>query len=179
MTIIDGIPTWQHEDFIFRNPTIDVKDNYIMIGWIIIEKDTEVLKPFKMELNIDLLKNLCTYIDPSNHIMHTIIDESIKWIVEYVKDDVNFKDKMSSVEFSSNLMLEVHTWFVNDNKTVLNTFENMIKENLMSRIYKSLKKYFKETPKDQLDKDYKEISEKYEGVETTVEEWLKYNKLKS
>lgn len=49
----------------------------------------------------------------------------------------------------------------------------------MSRIYKSLKKYFEETPKDQLDKDYKEISEKYEGVETTVEEWLKYNKLKS
>lgn len=42
----------------------------------------------------------------------------------------------------------------------------------MSRIYKSLKKYFKETPKDQLDKDYKEISEKYEWVETTVEEWL-------
>lgn len=26
MTIIQGIPTWQHEDFIFRNPTIDVKD---------------------------------------------------------------------------------------------------------------------------------------------------------
>lgn len=128
MTIIEDIPTWQHEDFIFRNPTIDVKDNYIMIGWIIVEKDTEVLNAFKMELNIDLLKNLCTYIDPSNHIMHTIIDESIKWIVEYVKDDVNFKDKMSSVEFSSNLMLEVHTWFVNDNKTVLNTFENMIKE---------------------------------------------------
>lgn len=49
----------------------------------------------------------------------------------------------------------------------------------MSRIYESLKKYFKETPKDQLDKDYKEISEKYKGVETTVEEWLKYNKLKS
>ena len=49
----------------------------------------------------------------------------------------------------------------------------------MSRIYKSLKKYFKETPKDQLDKDYKEISEKYEGLETTDEEWLKYNKLKS
>ena len=49
----------------------------------------------------------------------------------------------------------------------------------MSRIYKSLKKYFKETPKNKLDKDYKEISEKYEGVETTVEEWLKYNKLKS
>lgn len=134
MTIIKDIPTWQHEDFILRSPTIDVKFNYIMIGWIIIEKDTEVLKPFKMELNIDLLKKLCTYIDPSNYIIHTVIDKSIKWIVEYVKDDVNFKDKMSSVEFSYNLMLEVHTWFVNDNKTVLNTFENMIKENLMSRI---------------------------------------------
>ena len=48
MTIIDGISTWQHEDFIFRNPTIDVKDNYIMIGWIIVEKDTEVLNGFKM-----------------------------------------------------------------------------------------------------------------------------------
>ena len=136
MTIIDGIPTWQHEDFILRNPTIDVKDNYIMIGWIIVEKDTEVLNGFKMELNIDLLKKgLCAMsIDLSNYIIHTVIDKSIKWIVEYVKDDVNFKDKMSSVEFSSNLMLEVHTWFVNDNKTVLNTFENMIKENLMSRI---------------------------------------------
>lgn len=128
MTIIHGIPTWQHEDFVLRNPTIDVSVNYIMIMWIIVEKDTEVLKEFKMELNIDLLKNLCTYIDPSNHIMHTIIDETIKWIVEYVKDDVNFKDKMSSDEFSSKLMFEVHTWFVNDNKTVLNTFENMIKE---------------------------------------------------
>lgn len=128
MTIIDGIPTWQHEDFILRNPTIDVKFNYIMIRWIIVEKDTEVLNAFKMELNIDLLKNLCTYIDQSNHIMYTIINESIKWIVEYMKDDVNFKDKMPSVEFSSKLMLEVHTWFVNDNKTILNTFENMIKE---------------------------------------------------
>ena len=86
-------------------------------------------------MNIDLLKELCAMsIDLSNYIIHTVIDKSIKWIVEYVKDDVNFKDKMSSVEFSSNLMLEVHTWFVNDNKTVLNTFENMIKENLMSRI---------------------------------------------
>lgn len=129
MTIIDGIPTWQHEDFILRNPTIDVNVNNIMIGWIIIEKDTEVLETFKIELNIDLLKKLCTlHIDISNYIMHTVIDESIKWIVESVKDDVNFKDKMSSDEFSSKLMFEVHTWFVNDNKTVLNTFENMIKE---------------------------------------------------
>lgn len=129
MTIIHGIPTWQHEDFVLRNPTIDVNVNYIMIGWIIVEKNTEVLKGFKMELNIDLLKNLCTlHIDISNYIVHTIIDETIKWIVEYVKDDVNFKDKMSSDEFSSKLMLEVHTWFVNDNKAVLNTFENMIKE---------------------------------------------------
>lgn len=129
MTIIQGIPTWQHEDFILRNPTIDVNVNNIMIGWIIIEKDTEVLETFKMELNIDLLKKLCTlHIDISNYIMHTVIDESIKWIVESVKDDVNFKDKMSSDEFSSKLMFEVHTWFVNDNKTVLNTFENMIKE---------------------------------------------------
>lgn len=129
MTIIDGIPTWQHEDFILRNPTIDVNVNNVMIGWIIVEKDTEVLETFKMELNIDLLKKLCTlHIDISNYIMHTVIDESIKWIVESVKDDVNFKDKMSSDEFSSKLMFEVHTWFVNDNKTVLNTFENMIKE---------------------------------------------------
>lgn len=106
-----------------------------MIGWIIVEKDTEVLNEFKMELNIDLLENVCAMpIDLSNYIIHTVIDKSIEWIVEYVKDDVNFKDKMSSVEFSSNLRLEVHTWFVNDNKTVLNTFENMIKENLMSII---------------------------------------------
>lgn len=49
----------------------------------------------------------------------------------------------------------------------------------MNSVYESLKKYFEETSKDKLDKEYKEISEKYEGVETTVEEWLIYNKLKS
>lgn len=41
-----------------------------------------------------------------------------------------------------------------------------------NKILKSLKKYFKETSKEQLDKDFKEIDNKWGNIGPTVEEWL-------
>ena len=45
----------------------------------------------------------------------------------------------------------------------------------MSKVLESLKKYFKETPKEQLDKDFKEIDNKWGHIRPTVEEWLESN----
>ena len=45
----------------------------------------------------------------------------------------------------------------------------------MSKVLESLKKYFKETPKEQLDKDFKEIYNKWGHTGPTVEEWLESN----
>ena len=45
----------------------------------------------------------------------------------------------------------------------------------MSKVLESLKKYFKETPEEQLDKDFKEIYNKYGSMGPTVEEWLESN----
>lgn len=47
----------------------------------------------------------------------------------------------------------------------------------LSRIYKDLEEYFKNTPKEVLDKEWKEINEKYPNS-PTVEDWLTYNNLK-
>lgn len=46
-----------------------------------------------------------------------------------------------------------------------------------SRVYKDLEEYFKNTPKEVLDKEWKEINEKYPNS-PTVEDWLTYNNLK-
>lgn len=45
----------------------------------------------------------------------------------------------------------------------------------MGKVLESLKKYFKETPKEQLDKDFKEIDNKCGHIGPTVEEWLESN----
>lgn len=45
----------------------------------------------------------------------------------------------------------------------------------MSKVLESLKKYFEETPKEQLDKDFKEIDNKWGHIGPTVEEWLESN----
>ena len=45
----------------------------------------------------------------------------------------------------------------------------------MRKLLESLKKYFKETPKEQLDKDFKEIYNKWGHIVPTVEEWLESN----
>ena len=45
----------------------------------------------------------------------------------------------------------------------------------MNKVLESLKKYFKETPKEQLDKDFKEIDNKLGHIGPTVEEWLESN----
>ena len=42
----------------------------------------------------------------------------------------------------------------------------------MSNILESLKKYFEETPKEQLDKDFEEIYNKWGHIGLTVEEYL-------
>lgn len=46
-----------------------------------------------------------------------------------------------------------------------------------SRIYDQLREYFEKTPKEVLDKEWKEINEKYPNS-PTVDEWIKFNKLK-
>ena len=45
----------------------------------------------------------------------------------------------------------------------------------MGKVLESLKKYFKETPEEQLAKDFKEIYNKYGNMAPTVEEWLESN----
>lgn len=45
----------------------------------------------------------------------------------------------------------------------------------MSKLLENLKKYFKETPKEQLDREFKEITNKYGHIGPTVEEWLESN----
>ena len=45
----------------------------------------------------------------------------------------------------------------------------------MYNLIKSFKKYLKETPKEQLDKDFKEINNKWGHIGPTVEEWLESN----
>ena len=42
----------------------------------------------------------------------------------------------------------------------------------MSNILESLKKYFEETPKEQLDKDFEEIENKWGYIGVGVEEYL-------
>ena len=42
----------------------------------------------------------------------------------------------------------------------------------MSKILESLKKYFEETPKEQLDKDFEEIYNKWGHIGPTDEEYL-------
>lgn len=42
----------------------------------------------------------------------------------------------------------------------------------MGKILESLKKYFEETPKEQLDKDFEEIDNKWGKMGPTVEEYL-------
>ena len=45
----------------------------------------------------------------------------------------------------------------------------------MSKVLESLKKYFEETSKEQLDKDFKEIDNEWSHIGPTVEEWLESN----
>ena len=42
----------------------------------------------------------------------------------------------------------------------------------MSKVLESLKKYFEETPKEQLDKDFEEIENKWGHIGVGVEEYL-------
>lgn len=44
-----------------------------------------------------------------------------------------------------------------------------------SRVYKDLEEYFKNTSKEVLDKEWKELNEKHSDS-PTVEDWIKFNK---
>lgn len=45
------------------------------------------------------------------------------------------------------------------------------------KLVEKMKEYFENTPQEVLDKEYKEINNKYIGVGLTVDEWLEANEL--
>lgn len=59
MKIIDNLPTWEHEDFVMRNPMVDYKIDNIVIGWMIVDKDTDVPESFQISFTKDDLTRYC------------------------------------------------------------------------------------------------------------------------
>ena len=55
MKIIDNLPVWEHEDFVMRNPMIDCKAGNTVIGWMIVDKDTDVPESFQISFTKDEL----------------------------------------------------------------------------------------------------------------------------
>lgn len=129
MKIIDNLPTWEHEDFVMRNPMVDYKIDNIVIGWMIVDKDTDVPESFQISFTKDDLTRYCQIFDD---LVSTIINESVSYITNYVDThdfgNMNYEHTMDHVEFLSKLRFEVHTWFVHDNINILKSFEELIKE---------------------------------------------------
>ena len=139
MKIIDNLPTWEHEDFVIRNPMVDYKINNLTIGWMIVDKDTDVPEYFQISFTKDELTRYCKIFDnivslAVGVIVNTIINESVSYITNYVDthdfEYMNHEHTMDHVEFLSKLRFEVHTWFVHDNINILKSFEELIKEKL-------------------------------------------------
>ena len=139
MKIIDNLPTWEHEDFVIRNPMIDYKINNLTIGWMIVDKDTDVPESFQMSFTKYELTRYCHIFDnivslAVGAIVNMIINESVSYITNYVYthdfENLNYEHTMDHVEFLSKLRFEVHTWFVHDNINILRSFEELIKEKL-------------------------------------------------
>ena len=139
MKIIDNSPTWEHEDFVMRNPMVDYKIENIVIGWMIVDKDTDVPESFQISFTKDDLTRYCQIFDnlvslTVGVIVSTIINESVSYITNYVDthdfEYMNHEHTMDHVEFLSKLRFEVHTWFVHDNINILKSFEELIKEKL-------------------------------------------------
>ena len=139
MKIIDNLPTWEHEDFVIRNPMVDYKINNLTIGWVIVDKDTDVPEYFQISFTKNELARYCHIFDnivslAVGVIVNTIINESVSYITNYVDthdfENLNYEHTMDHVEFLSKLRFEVHTWFVHDNINILKSFEELIKEKL-------------------------------------------------
>lgn len=139
MKIIDNSPIWEHEDFVMRNPMVDCKPDNMVIGWAIVDKDTDVPEYFQILFTKDELINYCKIFDnlvslTVGAIVSTIINESVSYITNYVDThdfgNLNYENTMDHVEFLSKLRFEVHTWFVHDNINILKSFEELIKEKI-------------------------------------------------
>ena len=139
MKIIDNSPIWGHEDFVIRNPMVDYKAGNMVIGWMIVDKDTDVPESFQILFTKDDLTRYCKIFDnlvslAVGTIVNTIINESVSYITNYVDthdfEYMNYDHKMDHVEFLSKLRFEVHTWFVHDNIDILKSFEELIKEKM-------------------------------------------------
>lgn len=139
MKIIDNLPTWEHEDFVIRNPMVDYKINNLTIGWMIVDKDTDIPESFQISFTKKELTMYCKIFDnlvslAAGVIVNTIINESVSYITNYVDthdfENLNYEHTMDHVGFLSKLRFEVHTWFVHDNINILKSFEELIKEKL-------------------------------------------------
>lgn len=135
MKIIDNLPIWEHEDFVMRNPMVDCKVGNMVIGWMIVDKDTDVPESFQISFTKDELTRYCQIFEnPVGFIISKIVDGSVNYITNYVDthdfEYMNYEHTMDHVEFLSKLRFEVHTWFVHDNINILKSFEELIKEKL-------------------------------------------------
>ena len=139
MKIIDNLPTWEHEDFVIRNPMVDYKFGNMVIGWMIVDKNTDVPEYFQISFTKKELTMYCQIFDnlvslAVGVMVNTIINESVSYITNYVDthdfENLNYDHTMDHVEFLFKLRFEVHTWFVHDNINILKSFEELIKEKL-------------------------------------------------
>ena len=135
MKLINNLPIWGHEDFVMRNPMADCKDGNMVIGWMIVDKYTDVPEPFQISFTKDDLTRYCQVFDnivslAVGAIVSTIINESVSYITNYVDthdfEYMNHENTTDHVEFRSKLRFEVHTWFVHDNINILRSFEELI-----------------------------------------------------
>ena len=139
MKLINNSPILEHEDFVIRNPMVDCKDGNMVIGWMIVDKDTDVPEYFQISFTKKELTMYCQIFDnlvslAVGVMVNTIINESVSYITNYVDThdfgNLNSEHTMDHVEFLSKLRFEVHTWFVHDNIDILRNFEELIKEKL-------------------------------------------------
>ena len=135
MKIIDNLPIWEHEDFVMRNPMVDCKAGNTVIGWMIVDKDTDVPESFQISFTKDeLTRYYQIFENPVGFIISKIVDGSVSYITHYVDTNdfgnLNYENIMDHVEFLSKLRFEVHTWFVHDNIDILRSFEELIKEKM-------------------------------------------------
>lgn len=135
MKLINNLPTWEHEDFVMRNPMVDYKIDNIVIGWMIVDKDTDVPESFQISFTKDELTRYCQIFEnPVGFIISKIVDGSVSYITNYADThdfgNLNYEHTMDHVEFLSKLRFEVHTWFVHDNINILKSFEELIKEKM-------------------------------------------------
>lgn len=133
MKLIDNIPTWEHDDFVMRSPTINYRIDNTTISWAIVDKDTDVPVYFEITFSMDELTRYCQLFEnPAGLIITKIINESVSYITNYVDthdfENIKYEHFMDHIEFRSKLRFEVHTWFVHDNINILKSFEEMIKE---------------------------------------------------